>query len=96
MKAMSLDNRILCLGLVILIIGFFIGKDYIEKFQETCDVNDPKIKGDRGDPGESGKNSIQSLSNEKKMLMDKFLKELRYENGDYYVNQQKIGCGFND
>jgi hypothetical protein len=94
MIAMSIDNRVLCLGLVILIIVFFIGKDYIEKFQETCDVNNPQIKGDRGDPGQSGRNSTVTLSNEKKILMERFLKELRYENGDYYVNQQKIGCSF--
>lgn len=80
------------LGLIILIIVFFVAKDYIEFFQQTCDINDPELKGPIGDQGPAGRDATVSLSEEKKQLMNKFLRELQFRDGEYYVNDQKIGC----
>jgi hypothetical protein len=82
----------ICLALVIMIVVFYTIRDYIELFQDSCDINDPKLRGPPGLPGVPGKDAQVLVSEEKRQLITQFMNDLRVENGEYYVNEQKLGC----
>lgn len=79
------------LVIIIFIVIFVVIKDYKEKYQQ-CDPNDPNLKGDIGPKGDPGINSTSEITDIKKEVIDNFIKNLKFENGNYYLGTQQIGC----
>jgi len=79
------------LVIIIFIVIFVVIKDYKEKYQ-TCDPEDLSIKGIPGPKGDPGTDSTPEITNTKKELIDNFIKNLKFENGNYYLGTQQLGC----
>ncbi len=78
------------LTLIVLILLFLTMKDYLESFQ-TCDLN--KIqKGDIGEPGVSGNDLNLTIDNSKKEVIDNFINDLRFTDGQFYLGDVLLGC----
>ena len=79
---------------VIIVLTIIINKEKtMESFQEKCDSDLVKIgaKGDIGDKGLDGVLNEQNTNNHSE-LIKMFLAGLSVDNGNFYVNDQKIGC----
>ena len=79
------------LVIIIFIVIFVVIKDYKEKYQ-TCDPEDPSLKGNMGPKGDPGTDTTPEITNTKKELIDNFIKNLKFENGKYVIGSQQIGC----
>jgi len=77
--------------IIIFIVIFFVIKDYKEKYQ-TCDPDDPSVKGNTGPKGDPGTDSAPEISNAKKKLIDNFINNLKFQNGNYIIGSQQLGC----
>ena len=79
------------LVIIIFIVIFVVIKDYKEKYQ-TCDPEDPSIKGNTGPKGDPGTDTTPEITNTKKALIDNFINNLRFQNGKYIIGSQQLGC----
>ena len=79
------------LVIIIFIVIFVVIKDYKENYQE-CDPESPSLKGDRGPKGDPGRNSTSEITDDKKLIIDSFIRGLRVDSGNYFLNSQQLGC----
>jgi len=90
---MKIIDIILFLVVIIVLTIIIRKENNVESFQAKCDSDLVKIgaKGGSGDKGTDG--VLTELYNvNQPELVKKFLAGLSNDNGDFYVNDQKIGC----
>ena len=66
-------------------------KDYKEKYQQ-CNPESPSLKGAQGPKGDPGTDSTPEITDTKKQVIDMFIKNIKFENGNYYLGTQQLGC----
>tara|TARA_E500000178_G_C17007707_1_gene748988 strand:- start:1099 stop:1350 length:252 start_codon:yes stop_codon:yes gene_type:complete len=83
-----MKNVILTLAIIILL--FLTMKDHVESFQ-SCDPE--KVQdGDRGDAGLPGADMDLTVDNSKKEVINKFINDLRFIDGRFYLGDVLLGC----